>query len=183
MRNMASVGRPWKRKDKQGGWKVMTVLTAMVSACIRRCYARICRRKDFSGVAGDSFAIRLAVTSASRYNCGRIHGPGAGACPRGCVDHRGWLLVLRTDCLGRARVGGFCSRFIADWGLDAARRRLVGICREPILSHLLMNARIFRTMRRASIPGWKRGGRLRTGAYVCAAGAAIRTRGHDLEGG
>ena len=36
----------------------MTVLTAMVSACIRRCYARICRRKDFSGVAGDSFAIR-----------------------------------------------------------------------------------------------------------------------------
>ena len=36
----------------------MTVLTTMVSACIRRCGAFICRRKDFSGSAGDSFAIR-----------------------------------------------------------------------------------------------------------------------------
>jgi len=34
----------------------MTVLTAMVSACIRRCGAFICRRKDFSGSVGDSFA-------------------------------------------------------------------------------------------------------------------------------
>ena len=36
----------------------MTVLTAMVSACIHRCCARIFRRKDCSGMAGNPFAIR-----------------------------------------------------------------------------------------------------------------------------
>ena len=34
----------------------MTVLTAMASACIRRCCAFICRRKEFSAGAGNSFA-------------------------------------------------------------------------------------------------------------------------------